>query len=135
METVLDTFLDEDTQEEYAERCGGSIRELLRMLHTDYRSISAADTTNIETRQDELYKRGIDEPTLAAFNSFKTRYRAFNLARKVPKTDGQMAIDYSHLRLSKFVIIVLMVSHWFVTPTPTRSPVPCRAADVCFGEQ
>ena len=97
VETVLDTFLDEDTQEEYAERCGGSIRELLRILHTDSRGISAADTTNIETRQDELYKRGIDEPTLAAFNSFKTRYRAFNLARKVPKTDGQMAIDYSQV--------------------------------------
>jgi hypothetical protein len=61
--------------------------------------------------------------------------RVVRAGKILARLESQMAIDYSHLRLSKFVIIVLMVSHWFVTPTPTRSPVPCRAADVCFGEQ
>ena len=97
VETVLDTFVDEDTQEEWSDQCAGSIRTLLAALHNEARSISSADDTNIEARQEELLKRGIDEATLAAFNSFKSRYRAFNSARKSPKADGQMANDYAQV--------------------------------------
>ena len=94
METILDTFEDQDTAEDYREECQASARLLLTLLHRTGSSISTADDTNIETRQDALYKEGISTASVKDYNLFKSKYRAFNQARLVPKPNNQLATDY-----------------------------------------
>jgi hypothetical protein len=43
--------------------------------------------------------------------------RVVRAGKILARLESQMVIDYSHLRLCKFVIIVLMVSHWCVQPS------------------
>ena len=94
METILSTYLDEDTADDHREECGGSARQLLSYLHKIAKSISSTDDANIEARMDNMYKAGLETASLKEYNSFKSAYRAYNLARKVPKSDTQMANDH-----------------------------------------
>ena len=94
LETILETFEDQDTADDYRTECQGSAAKLISILHKLARKISTTDDTNIETRQENLYKQGISEPTVKAFNAFKSQYSAFNKARLVPKADHQLANDY-----------------------------------------
>ena len=53
-ETILSTFEDEDTIEEYLNDCQGSARLLLKTLHEQANSISTTDDSNVEARADSL---------------------------------------------------------------------------------
>ena len=48
----------------------------------------------MEARADALYREGISIASVKAFNEFKSKYCAFNMARLAPKPDKQMANDY-----------------------------------------
>ena len=50
MNTLLDTFEDNDTADEDRETCDGSISKLLTILHQSAQTISGADDSNIEAR-------------------------------------------------------------------------------------
>ena len=54
MDSILNTFEDKDTAEEFRDDCQGSARQLLRLLHRKAKSISSTDDSNIEARQDSL---------------------------------------------------------------------------------
>ena len=56
-----------------------SARRLLTDLHA--KEISTTDDANIETRQDNLYRAGIQMASVKQFNKFKSKYNAFNKAR------------------------------------------------------
>ena len=94
LETILETFDDDDTADDYRGECNGSAVQLIYILHKLARQISSADDTNIETRQDQLFKAGLAEPTVKAFNEFKSQYSAFNQARLAPRSDKKLANDY-----------------------------------------
>ena len=70
MNTLLDTFEDNDTADEDRETCDGSISKLLTILHQSAQTISGADDSNIEARQDSLYKAGISSASVKQFNAF-----------------------------------------------------------------
>ena len=94
MDSILNTFEDEDTAEEFRDECQSSSRQLLTLLHRKAKSISSTDDSNIEARQDSLYKEGIATVSVKDFNLFKSKYRAFNLSRRSPKSDTQVANDF-----------------------------------------
>jgi hypothetical protein len=54
--------------------------------------------------------------------------RVVRAGKILARLESQMAIDYSHLRLSKFVIIVLMVSHWCEQTLFLHIHIPCCMA-------
>ena len=66
METILDTFGDQDTAEDYRDECQASARIVLTLLHKAGSSISTADDTNIDTRQDALYSSSAGRSRTAA---------------------------------------------------------------------
>ena len=90
----MDTYEDQDTADDYRDECQCSARLLLKKLHDTAKSISTTDDTNIKARQDALYREGISEVTVKAFNNFKSKYRAFNQARRSPKSNNQLSTDY-----------------------------------------
>ena len=94
LDTILSTFDDEDTADDFRDDCEGSAIILLTMLHQAAAKISTADDSNIEARQDELYKEGFSTVAVKEFNAFKSKYSAFNQARRAPKSDTQLATDY-----------------------------------------
>ena len=93
-EKILTTVRDEDTADELLNDCENSARALLYMLHQRANKISTTDDSNVEARADSLYREGIATASVKAFNEFKSKYRAFNLARLAPKPDKQLANDY-----------------------------------------
>ena len=94
LDTILSTFEDEDTAEEYRDEAEGSARRLMEGLHNKARKISQTDDSNVEARADALYRKGIETASVKEFNAFKTAYSAFNAARRSPKPDTQLANDY-----------------------------------------
>ena len=94
LDTILSTFDDEDTADDYRDDCEGSALKLLHLLHHTASKISTADDSNIEARQDNLYKEGFASVSVKEFNLFKSKYSAFNKARRAPKPDSQVATDF-----------------------------------------
>ena len=94
LDTILSTFEDEDTADDFRDESQGSALLLLTLLNQAASKISTADDSNIEARQDDLYKEGFSTVSVKEFNAFKSKYSAFNQARRAPKSDSQLATDY-----------------------------------------
>ena len=61
----------EDTADDFRDDCEGSALILLTILHQTAAKISTADDSNIEARQDDLYKEGFSTVSVKEFNAFK----------------------------------------------------------------